>query len=167
MAAAVLVWPRPMARSTACHPAAVLPLLPPCLQRLRQALGWWLYIVAPLVPLKSAIFAGRQQQQQQQETGAGPALPAAAAATAAAAAEQPAGIARATSSSSSSKHGLLQELLQPPSAASAASGLALAATGSLAGFASGLLGIGGGTGALRMQHALHCGSQLCMCASAI
>ncbi|WIA20878.1 hypothetical protein OEZ85_005225 [Tetradesmus obliquus] len=112
-------------------------------QRLRTMLGYWLYFVAPLVPLKAFLFSNQQEQQQQQQQPQQqheqqqPAQGAAAAAT-----SSPQGC-WASSSSSSSSWGsrILQELQQPPSAKDAA----LAATGSLAGFASGMLGIGGGT----------------------
>jgi hypothetical protein len=109
----------------------------PCLrmrlpQRLRTMLGYWLYFVAPLVPLKAFLFSNQQQQQpagpaEQQQQQHGAASPAAAVAS--------------TSSSSSFGTRLLQQLQQPFTTRDAA----LAATGSLAGFASGMLGIGGGT----------------------
>jgi hypothetical protein len=111
-------------------------------------LGYWLYFVAPLVPLKAFLFTNQQQQQQGQQQGqqAGdtqnhqqqqqPAL-------ALAAADPSSNPSSSSSSSSSSSFGsrLLQQLQQPPTAKDAA----LAATGGLAGFASGMLGIGGGT----------------------
>jgi uncharacterized membrane protein YfcA len=102
---------------------------------LRRMLACWLFLVAPLLPLKAYIFswqppepaaqAAEQQQQQQlalQAAGAGAASPAAAAAAPA---------------PSSSLLGALQSL-------TAADALLLA-TGCVAGLASGLLGIGGGT----------------------
>ncbi|WIA41173.1 hypothetical protein OEZ86_004788 [Tetradesmus obliquus] len=107
-------------------------------QRLRTMLGYWLYFVAPLVPLKAFLFSNQQEQQQQppppqqQQPAQG-----------VAAAADTAGPSSTSSSSSSSSSSwgarILQELQQPPSARDAA----LAATGSLAGFASGMLGIGG------------------------
>uniref|UniRef100_A0A383VLY7 Membrane transporter protein n=1 Tax=Tetradesmus obliquus TaxID=3088 RepID=A0A383VLY7_TETOB len=101
-------------------------------QRLRTLLGYWLYFVAPLVPLKAFLFSNQQEQQQEPAKQAQQQ-------------QQPAqGLAAAgpsSTSSSSWRAHILQELQQPPSAKDAA----LAATGSLAGFASGMLGIGGGT----------------------
>ncbi|KAF6252343.1 hypothetical protein COO60DRAFT_1704334 [Scenedesmus sp. NREL 46B-D3] len=35
-------------------------------QRLRTMLGYWLYFVAPLVPLKAFLFSNQQQHQQQE-----------------------------------------------------------------------------------------------------
>jgi hypothetical protein len=109
------------------------------MQRLRTMLGYWLYFVAPLVPLKAFVFSNQQQQQQQgqqagnaQDQQKQPILAAVSAVNS-----------NSSSSSSSSSFGLrlLQQLQQPPTGKDAA----LAATGGLAGFASGMLGIGGGT----------------------
>jgi hypothetical protein len=110
------------------------------LQHLRTMLGYWLYFVAPLVPLKAFLFSNQTEQQQQQQQ-----QPQQLAEQGVQQQQQvPAqGLAIAASSSSSSSlwARILQELQQPPTSKDAA----LAATGSLAGFASGLLGIGGGT----------------------
>lgn len=128
------------------------------LQTLRKLLGYWLLAVAPLVPLKPLIFA---------LFSAAPAAEAGAVDAAAAVASSGAA-ALPSSSSSGGPGGAAPALALPvptPAAAAAAGGdgfgarqlLAqlrplnpgpdtfLLATGCLAGFASGLLGIGGGT----------------------
>jgi hypothetical protein len=122
------------------------------LQRLRKALGYWLYIVAPLVPLKAIIFADSSSKQQQQQP------------------EQPPQVQPSVQPQEPKQQHLLQhtqvaallpgvqagqqplqQQQQQPSPAGLVNSAswkdaALGATGCLAGFASGMLGIGGGTG---------------------
>lgn len=97
---------------------------------LRRALGWWLVAVAPLVPAKALLFARAEEggasgggngggavdhHQQQQQ--------------------------QLQTQQDEQQHHHQQPLMRPLRAADAV----VAATGCLAGFASGLLGIGGGT----------------------
>lgn len=110
------------------------------MQRLRTLLGYWLYFVAPLVPLKAYLFSN-QQQQQQQEAAAPTQAVAAEAADTASGSTGSSSSSSPKATSSSSGLSLLHQLQRPPTLQDAA----LAATGSLAGFASGMLGIGGGT----------------------
>eukprot|EP00879_Flechtneria_rotunda_P007976 GHRR01008357.1.p1 GENE.GHRR01008357.1~~GHRR01008357.1.p1 ORF type:complete len:355 (+),score=135.51 GHRR01008357.1:447-1511(+) len=123
-------------------------------QRLRQALGYWLYFVAPLVPLKAYLFAESKNKQQHQQ----PSLqqpPQLEGMTLAGVSQQPRGTllpfaanpaasSTTTNSSlaedSSFQARLQQTLSQPLTAIDAA----MAALGCIAGFASGMLGIGGG-----------------------
>jgi hypothetical protein len=122
------------------------------LQRLRKALGYWLYIVAPLVPLKAIIFADSSQKQQQQQQQQQPEQPPQV---------QPSVQAQGTEQQQVLQHTQVAALLptepagpqqqqqqQPAGLENSASwkDAALGATGCLAGFASGMLGIGGGTG---------------------
>lgn len=98
---------------------------------LKRLLGYFLCVAAPLVPLKAWLFAGREGGEEQ----------AAGQETVAAADE---GQAQPSGSSSGGSSGLaarLHSLQMPPPLTAAA----LVATGGAAGFASGLLGIGGGT----------------------
>lgn len=124
------------------------------LQRLRKALGYWLYLVAPLVPLKAVLFANKQdeqQQQQQQEQSPQPAQPSVQQAQQGQQqSPQPLPAALSSSAQAGQQQQQQQPAAGPPSVVSS-KGAALAATGCLAGFASGLLGIGGGTGEFFLQ----------------
>jgi hypothetical protein len=112
-------------------------------------LGYWLYFVAPLVPLKAFVFTNQQQQQQGQQAGDAQdhqhhqqqqQQPVLAVVTEVNSNPNPSSSSSSSSGSSFSSR-LLEQLQQPPSAKDAV----LAATGGLAGFASGMSGIGGGT----------------------
>jgi hypothetical protein len=105
-------------------------------------LGYWLYLVAPLVPLKAVIFADnkQQQEQQQQQEPQAPAQAPVNPSTKQQHVQQQGGVLSGAPAA--------QQQQQQTGLSSDAKGAALAATGCLAGFASGMLGIGGGTGEL-------------------
>jgi hypothetical protein len=116
------------------------------MQRLRQVLGYWLYCVAPLVPLKGLLFAQQQpeQQQQQQQLPMIQANGHSLAGTSPVATGPIVGLAAAPGVDGSTilrraQTWAQQQLQQPITATDAW----IAGTGSVAGFASGLLGIGG------------------------
>lgn len=110
-------------------------------------LGYWLYLVAPLVPLKAFIFADSTQQQQQQQQAQAEQPGAQLPAKPQPSPQQQGSVAPAAAAVPQQQQTLLQQQQQQQrELPSTAQGTALAATGCLAGFASGLLGIGGGTG---------------------
>jgi hypothetical protein len=100
-------------------------------------LGYWLYFVAPLVPLKAFIFADnkQQEQQQQEQQVLQPTQPQ----------PQPASKLQQQQQQQQGMQST-QRQQQQQGLLSSGQNAALAATGCLAGFASGMLGIGGGTG---------------------
>ncbi|GBF95652.1 4-toluene sulfonate uptake permease [Raphidocelis subcapitata] len=112
-------------------------------QALRRLLGWWLIGVAPLVPAKALLLARDGDGAGGGDAGAA-AAGTAAGSTGRALAAAPAGAAAAGTAGGDAGSGPARStelLLRPLRPADAA----IAATGCFAGFASGLLGIGGGT----------------------
>ncbi|KAI8470128.1 MAG: sulfite exporter TauE/SafE-domain-containing protein [Monoraphidium minutum] len=110
-------------------------------EALRRALGWWLIGVAPLVPLKALYLATAAEEEAQPMTAPPAPAPAAAGAARLPAGAAAAAVAGGGGSDSSGGGGAEPSLLRPLRPADAF----IVATGCLAGFASGLLGIGGGT----------------------
>ncbi|KXZ47658.1 hypothetical protein GPECTOR_33g540 [Gonium pectorale] len=107
---------------------------------LRRLMAYWLFAVAPLVPLKPYIqkaYGGTDSGTGGSGDGGAAVVAAAAAAPAVAAAAESPAEADAGSSSAAARSALWRPLRE--------SDAVLVATGTLAGFASGLLGIGGGT----------------------
>mmetsp|Transcript_19624 Transcript_19624/g.42590 ORF Transcript_19624/g.42590 Transcript_19624/m.42590 type:complete len:337 (+) Transcript_19624:247-1257(+) len=116
---------------------------------LKRFLGYWLYFVAPLVPLKAYLFRGAAAEDA--TAAPSPALDSATATTSSSSSST-------GSTTGSSSTGSSSSVPLNPGAGQAMQGLSsrgfrplqlgdipLALTGVLAGFASGLLGIGGGT----------------------
>ncbi len=91
------------------------------LQRLRSLLGWWLLLVAPLVPLKAALFSASPAPSEKDSD----------------AATSDGSVVPAHADGKLHSNRLFRGL--------ALSDVPLVLTGGVAGFASGLLGIGGGT----------------------
>lgn len=113
----------PCPPSPCSHPHTPIPI---SLQLLRRLLGYWLLAVAPLVPLKSLLLSPEGRKTSQGECARG-----------AAEQEPPSPAASGPSSLTAPPPPIFRPLRL--------SDAALAATGIVAGFASGLLGIGGGT----------------------
>mmetsp|Transcript_19202 Transcript_19202/g.48847 ORF Transcript_19202/g.48847 Transcript_19202/m.48847 type:complete len:453 (-) Transcript_19202:221-1579(-) len=109
--------------------------------KLRSLMGYWLYFVAPLVPLKAFIFHHNELQQQQQQAAA-----AAADGTAARPAATPNTASAGVSDNGSAKgSSSARDISVAGARPLRGSDGVLAVLGGVAGFASGLLGIGGGT----------------------
>ena len=136
------------------------------MQTLRKALGYWLYLVAPLVPLKALMktaagegpattssnsSGSRSQQQQHLAPASQGSAPAMAVSAAVFPATSQGGKNISSISSKDTSHLKQEDLGSSRSSTSMhirelrAADAGIAATGCLAGFASGLLGIGGGT----------------------